>query len=109
MHHARVLCTDDTTELLALQFASDPQAYGVSSASPPLARTNSVFSQSESITSDSSSGGSDVSSQFCCRLSHRQPKKPKPEQRKKRLQALIMPVLTAGAAVAVGCKGRSVS
>lgn len=106
---AHVHCTDSNTNFSALQFASDTQAYGVASASPCLARTASVFSQSESVTSESSSGGSDVSSQYCCRLSHRQPKKVKAEQPKKRLHGLIMPVLTAGAAVVVGCKGRSMS
>ena len=91
-----------------MQFAVDPQAYGVNpAASPTLARTFSVFSQSDSVTSESSSGGSENSSQFCCRLSHRQPKKVKSSQSKRRLQGLVVPVLTAGAALVVGCKGRS--
>lgn len=87
--------------MIALQFAADPEAYGVAhtaTQTPRLARTLSVISSTESETSESSSGSSEVS--YPCRLSQRRPKKVKSD-RPVRVRSLVVPVLAAGAAVFV--------
>ena len=85
-----------------LQFAADPEAYGVThttSQTPRLARTLSVISSTESETSESSSGSSEVF--YPCRLSQRRPKKVKSERPVRSVRSLVVPVLAAGAAVVV--------
>ncbi len=85
-----------------LQFAADPEAYGVAHSAtqtPRLARTLSVISSTESETSESSSGSSEVS--YPCRLSQRRPKKVKSERPVRSVRSLVVPVLAAGAAVVV--------
>lgn len=86
--------------LLGLQFAADPEAYGVSAQVSPLARTLSVRSSEESDTSDSSSGSSEVV-QYPCRLSQRRPNKVKSKRPGKKVQSVVVPILAAGAAVLV--------
>ncbi len=85
-----------------LQFAADPEAYGVAHSATQtlrLARTLSVISSTESETSESSSGSSEVS--YPCRLSQRRPKKVKSVRPVRRVRSLVVPILAAGAAIFV--------
>ncbi len=85
-----------------LQFAADPEAYGVAHSATQtlrLARTLSVISSTESETSESSSGSSEVS--YPCRLSQRRPKKVESVRPVRRVRSLVVPILAAGAAIFV--------
>ena len=85
---------------MVLQFAADPEAYGVTTDTQRLGRTLSIVSSTESETSDSSSGSSEVV-QYPCRLSQRRPKKVKSERPGKRARSMLVPILAAGATVLV--------
>ena len=94
---------------ICLQFAADPEAYGVSAQGVPLARTPSLVSSTESETSDSSCGSSEVVKYPCqhgqCRSPHA---KSKPSSR--RVKSLVVPFLAAGAAILLaGRKGKACS
>lgn len=87
--------------LVGVQFAADPEAYGVNNTAqqPCLARMQSVISSTESETSDSSSGNSEA--QYPCRLSHRRPRRVQKDCPVRRVRSVVVPVLAVGAAILV--------
>ena len=84
--------------LFHLQFAADPEAYGVSAQVAPLARTPSLVSSSESETSDSSSGSSEVN-KYRCQHGHCQSPRAKSKPSGRRVKSIVVPILAAGAAI----------
>lgn len=92
--------------LLCLQFAADPEAYGVSSQPPPLARTPSLVSSTETETSDSSCGSSEVV-KYACRHGQCKSTKATSKPSGRRARFVVVPILAAGAAILLAGKRKA--